>query len=181
MENPAMKPVNATALSVGILGAICTWAFLSIGTILVWAAFIAWACFFQSGGDEAALRSTVVSNIFGCFMGWLGAVMILGLPFGEIVGAQIWPAIVVFVTVVIYILSSQIPALASVPGTTFGYACTFAFLLQTPDRLALAKLLSLSFENSLVVVPVSMIGGALFGFASAKLAAALTRADLAVA
>lgn len=97
------------------------------------------------------------------------------------VGAQVWPAIVVFITVVIYILASQIPVLASVPGTTFGYACTFAFLLQTPDRLALDKLLSPSFANSLIVVPVSMIGGALFGFASAKLAAALTKPSLAVA
>jgi hypothetical protein len=176
-----MKPINATALSVGVLGAICTYAFLSIGTILVWAAFVAWACFFQSGGDEAALKSTVISNIFGCFMGWLGAVMILGLPVGSLVGAQVWPAIVVFITVVIYILASQIPVLASVPGTTFGYACTFAFLLQTPDRLALDKLLSPSFANSLIVVPVSMIGGALFGFASAKLAAALTKPSLAVA
>jgi len=176
-----MKPITATALSVGILGAICTWAFLSLGTILVWAAFVAWACFFQSGGDENALKNTIISNIFGCFMGWLGAVMILGLPFGAVVGPQVWPAIVVFITVVIYILASRVPALASVPGTTFGYACTFAFLLQTPDRLALAKLLSASFENSLVVVPVSMIGGALFGFASAKLAAALTKPTLAVA
>ena len=176
-----MKPITATALSVGILGAICTWAFLSLGTILVWAAFVAWACFFQSGGDENALKSTVISNIFGCFMGWLGAVMILGLPVGNLVGAQIWPALVVLITVVIYILASQVPALASVPGTTFGYACTFAFLLQTPDRLVLEKLLSATFENSLVVVPVSMVAGALFGFASAKLAAALTKPTLAVA
>ncbi|WP_167434434.1 DUF1097 domain-containing protein [Mesorhizobium helmanticense] len=176
-----MKPVTATALSVGILGAICTWTFLSIGTVLVWAAFVAWACFFQSGGDDAALKNTIVSNIFGCFMGWLGAVMILGLPIGDLVGPQIWSATVVFITVVIYILASQIPALASVPGTTFGYACTFAFLLQTPDRLALPKLLSASFDNSLVVVPVSMVAGALFGFVSAKLAAALTKPSLAPA
>lgn len=176
-----MKPVTATALSVGVLGAICTWFFLSVGAILVWAAFAAWACFFQSGGDDAALKHTIISNIFGCLMGWLGAVMILGLPFGNYVGAEIWPPIVVFITVVIYILASQIPALSSVPGTTFGYACTFAFLLQTPDRFVLTNLLSLTFKNSLIVVPVSMTLGALFGYASAKLAAALTRPDVSVA
>jgi len=102
--------------------------------------------------------------------------------FFRIIVPQIRTTIItVFITVVIYILASQIPALASVPGTTFGYACTFAFLLQTPDRLALPKLLSASFDNSLVVVPVSMVAGALFGFASAKLAAALTKPTLAVA
>ena len=78
-------------------------------------------------------------------------------------------------------ISGKGPEISSVPGTTFGYACTFAFLLQTPDRLSLDKLLSPSFANSLIVVPVSMIGGALFGFASAKLAAALTKPSLAVA
>lgn len=173
-----MKPLNATALSVALLAAICTWGYLSIGTILAWAAFVAWGCFFLSGGDEAALKSTIISNIFGCFMGWLGAVMILGLPVGQFVGDQVWPAMVVFVTVVIYILASQIPAVASVPGTTFGYASTFAFLLQTPDRLVLSKLLSFSFENAFIVVSVSMVGGALFGFASAKLSAALTKREV---
>jgi hypothetical protein len=72
-----MSVVLATALSVGVLGAVCTWFFLTVGTILVWAAFVAWACFFHSDGDYAALKSTIVSNAFGSFMGWLGAMMIL--------------------------------------------------------------------------------------------------------
>jgi len=173
-----MKPVFATALSVGVLGALCTWMFLSVGTILVWSAFVAWACFFHSGGDNAAFKSTVVSNTFGCVMGWLGAVMILGLPLGEALTPQVWSGTVVLVTVVVYILASQIPAFASVPGTTYGYACTFAFLLQTPEKLNLGALFSASFNNSLIVVPVSMLLGACFGLASARLAAALTKPEL---
>lgn len=176
-----MKPVSATALSVGILGALCTWFFLSVGTILVWGAFVAWACFFHSGGDNAALKSTILSNIFGCFMGWLGAVLILGLPFAELLSPPVWSGVIVLFTVVVYILASQIPAFASVPGTTYGYACTFAFLLQTPEKLNLPALFSVSFNNSLLVVPVSMVLGALFGFASAKLAAALTKPELQIA
>jgi hypothetical protein len=169
-----MTPIVATALSVGILGAICTFFFLKVGTILVWAAFIAWACFFQSGGDVPAFKSTVISNAFGSFMGWIGAVMILNIPLGPVLTPEVWAGVVVFITVVVYILSSQVRALASVPGTTFGYAATFAFLLQTPGKLDPAVLQSLSFSNAIIVVPVSMWLGAAFGYASAQLAALLT-------
>ena len=89
--------------------------------------------------------------------------------------------LVVLITVVVYILSSQVPALASVPGTTYGYACTFAFLLQTPGKLDKVVLTSISLDNVVLVVPLSMAIGALFGLASAKLAAFLTKPNLAVA
>jgi len=176
-----MSVVLATALSVGILGAVCTWFFLTVGTILVWAAFVAWACFFHSGEDYAALKSTIVSNAFGSFMGWLGAMMILTIPLGPVLTPQVWAGLVVLITVVVYILSSQVPALASVPGTTYGYACTFAFLLQTPGKLDKVVLTSISLDNVVLVVPLSMAIGALFGLASAKLAVFLTKPNLAVA
>jgi len=175
-----MKQINATAFSVGIVGAICTWFFLSVGTILVWAAFVSWACFFHSGGDNAALKSTIFSNIFGCFIGWLGALTLLVVPGAALSTPEIWAGAIVFLTVVIYILASQFPPLASVPGTTYGYACTFAYLLQTPGKLDPATMTSASFANVIVVVPVSMVLGALFGYASAKLAATLSRPALQV-
>lgn len=176
-----MGAVLATALSVGVLGAVCTWFFLKVGTILVWAAFVAWACFFHSGGDTTALKSTMISNVFGSIMGWVGALLILSIPLGDVLTPQVWSGVVVLFTVVVYILASQIPALASVPGTTYGYACTFAFLLQTPGKLDPAVLMSFSLDNAVLVVPLSLWLGALFGFASAKLAAALTRPQLATA
>lgn len=169
-----MSPLLATAVSVGILGAICTWFFLKLGTILLWAAFIAWACFFQSGGDNAALKSTMVSNAFGSLMGWSGAMMILNIPLGAVLTPEIWASVVVFITVVIYIMASQIRLLASVPGTTFGYAATFAFLLQTPGKFDPAVLSSFSLSNVILLVPPSMWIGALFGYASAQLASLLT-------
>ena len=94
---------------------------------------------------------------------------------------QVWAGLVVLITVVVYILSSQVPALASVPGTTYGYACTFVFLLQTPGKLDKAVLTSISLDNVVLVVPLSMAIGAVFGLASAKLAACLTKPNLAVA
>ena len=60
-----MNAIVATAVSVGVLGGVATWLFLSVGSILIWAAFAAWACYFHSGGDQAALKSTIICNILG--------------------------------------------------------------------------------------------------------------------
>ncbi len=172
-----MQTIPALALSVAVLGGIATWMFLTVGGILIWAAFMAWACFYHSGGDEAALRSTVVANAFGVLVAWSTALVIVLIPGGELLGPTIWPSLVVAITIAVYILAAKVPAFASIPGTTYGYACTFAFLLQTPDRFNLANLTSLSLANPLIVVPLSMWIGAVFAYASAKAAAAITVAE----
>ena len=169
-----MRTIPALALSVAVLGGVATWLFLSVGQILIWAAFMAWACFYHSGGDEAALRSTIVSNAFGVLVAWATALIIVLVPGGAVFGATLWPSLVVAVTIAVYILAARLPAFASIPGTTYGYACTFAFLLQTPDRFDLATLTSASLANPLLVVPISMTIGAFFAYASAKTAAAIT-------
>ena len=174
-----MKALIALFVSVGILAGVATWFFLAVGTILIWAAFVAWACFFHSGGDEAALKSTITCNVFGVICAWIAAIVILAVPLASALSLPLWAAIVVAVTVGAYILAAHIEALSSIPGTTYGYACTFAFLTQTPEKLSLDALLSVSFSNALIVVVISMIIGALFGYASGKLAGALTKAEAA--
>lgn len=164
-------------VSIGILAGVATWIFLTAGIILIWAAFVAWACFFHSGGDEAALKSTIICNIFGVISAWIAAIMILGIPLAETLTLPLWAAIVVAITVAVYTIAANIPALSSIPATTYGYACTFAFLLQTPDKLSLDMLTSGTLNNALIVVIVSMIIGACFGFATGKFAAVLTKAE----
>jgi hypothetical protein len=58
-----------------------------------------------------------------------------------------------------------------VPASFYGAAATFALMVQTPGRLDL--LLSASLENPLIAMPISMIIGALLGFATAKMTTAL--------
>jgi hypothetical protein len=161
-------------VSIGILAGVATWIFLSAGVILIWAAFVAWACFFHSGGDEAALKSTIVCNIFGVICAWIAAIVILAIPLAETLTLPLWAAIVVAVTVAAYTIAANITLLSSIPATTYGYACTFAFLLQTPDKLSIDMLSSASLNNALIVVIVSMVIGALFGFATGKFATVLT-------
>ncbi len=172
-----MSALVATALSVGVLAGIATWAFLTVGSILIWAAFVAWACFFHCGGDTAALKTTIVGNIFGVIAGWVAALLILYVPLAGPLTLPVWAGIVVVVTVIIVCLASAIPLLASIPATVYGYACAFAFLLQTPEKLTQAALIAPNFDNVLVNVIVSMVIGALFGWASGQLAGVLTKTE----
>jgi hypothetical protein len=48
-----MAALYATVLVCGVLAGLATWVYLSVGTVLVWAAFLAWACFFHNGATPA--------------------------------------------------------------------------------------------------------------------------------
>jgi hypothetical protein len=160
--------MGALSLSIAVLGGIATWAFLSLGGILIWAAFLGWACFFHTGGDNNALRNTIVGNIFGSVCAWIGAIIILAIPLGDTLGVPLWAGIVVGATVWVICYGATIKAFSIIPANVYGYAATFAFLLQTPDTLSLPNLLSLSFNNAVIAVSVSMAIGAVLGLASAK-------------
>jgi hypothetical protein len=147
---------------------------LKIG-LLIWAAFIAWACFFHTGGTTEALKTTIIGNVFGAFCAWVAALILLSFPLGDTLGLPLWAGIVVGVTVLLMCLAAHIKAFSVIPASVYGYAATFAFLLQTPDALAKEKLLSASMANALVIVAVSMILGAIFGLASGKAGAALKK------
>jgi hypothetical protein len=170
-----MSELTSLAISVALLGGVCTWFTLSVGVLLIWAAFAAWACFFHSGGDVRALCTTLVSNCFGVFIAWLTAVVIVTVPGVNVLGAAVWPSVVVCVSIACYISAARVGLFSSIPAVTYGYACTFAFLLQTPGKFSSESLMSLGFSNALIIVPSSMIVGALFAFASAHLAARLQR------
>lgn len=168
-----MRSLWPLAFSVAVLGGIATWLFLTVGSILIWAAFVAWACFFHSGGDAAALRSTIISNAFGVFVAATAGLVITAVPGATAVGGAVWAAAVVTISIAAYILAARAAWFASIPGTTYGYACTFAFLTQNPDKFNPQVLTSLSLQNAYLVVPLSMVLGALFAYCSGRLAKAL--------
>ena len=170
-----MKQLTALSLAIGVLGAIATWAFLTVGGVLIWAAFIAWGCFFHSGADDSALRNTIVSTVFGSLVASIAALVILAVPLADKLTLPVWAGIVVGITVWVLGFAAQIKALSVIPANVYGYAATFAFLLQTPDRLKLSALTSLSMDNAFIAVSVSTIIGALLGYGSGKLGSALTR------
>ena len=168
-----MSQLVALSVSIGLLGGVATILYLKLG-LLIWAGFIAWACFFHSGGDTNALKSTIVGNAFGAFCAWVAAVIILSIPLAETLSLPVWAGIVVGLTVLALCLAAHIKAFSSIPASVYGYAAVFAYLLQTADSMTKAKLLSVSLGNGLILVIVSMAIGALFGLASGKVGSALT-------
>ena len=175
-----MPQLAALSVSIAVLGAI--WAFLALGPlssfVLVWAGFVAWGCFFHSGGDNDALAKTIVGNIYGVVIAWIALLIIVNVSVEGL--GTVWPAIVVGVTVFALVIVASIEKLSVVPANVYGYAATVAYSLhQATDTEAgtgpLANLASASFQNPLVLLIVSMVIGALFGLASGKLAGALTK------
>ena len=168
-----VSQLSALSLSIAVLGAIATWLFLTVGGILIWAGFIGWACYFHNGGNNDALKSTIICNIFGSLCAWVTAVLILAVPLASSLTLFVWAGICVGLLVWVLCMAARFKQLASIPSSVYGFAATFAFLLQTPDKLSLANLTSISLNNAFIVVSISMVIGALFGYASGKVAAAL--------
>ncbi|MGB0664668.1 MAG: DUF1097 domain-containing protein [Pontibacterium sp.] len=174
-----MNTLNALTVSIALLGALATYLALGPlgGMFLIWVAFIAWGGFYAFGADTAALKNLVVCGIFGAVVAWAVAVVILSLPFADQIGLPLWAAIAVGAGIVVVVLAANIPALATIPATVFGFAASFGYLLQTADVLNLSSLLSVSLQNSLVIVSISLVVGGLFGLVSAQLAGKLTAAS----
>ena len=81
-----MSQLVALSLSIGVLGAV--WTFLCLGPLtgylIVWAGFIAWGCFFHSGGDTAALTKTIAGNVYGAIVGWIALLIIAHVSFASL-------------------------------------------------------------------------------------------------
>lgn len=178
-----MSLLVALSISISLLGGIATWAFLSAwsGPVLIWAAFVAWGCFYHCGGDEAALKNTIIGNIFGVVCAWAAGMIVLSIPLAATLTLPIWAGIVVAGTVFVVVMAAHLSAFAIIPASVYGYASTFAYLLQTPDALSLTNLTSLSLSNALILIPASMILGAILGLISAKMGGLLVKPETATA
>jgi hypothetical protein len=180
-----MTSLVALSLSIGVLGAI--WAFLSLGPLsgflLVWAGFIAWGCFFHSGGDGSAFVKTVIGTAYGAVIAWIALQIIVHVPIPAL--GAVWPAIVVGVTVFCLVIVASAEVLSAVPANVYGYAAVVAYSLSAPSSAPstgpLYNLSSASFANPLILLIVSMVIGACFGYASGWLSKALTKSSAATA
>jgi hypothetical protein len=168
-----MPQLVALSVSIGVLGAVATFLFLQfMSHYLIWAAFIAWACYFHCGGNAEALKKTITCNLFGAVMGWLAGLLLVTVAPPGAASA----AVVVGITVLLLCLAAHLPALATIPASVYGYAAIFAFLLgNAATNLTKESLTAASPANALIAVGASMIVGALFGHASGILAAKLTK------
>lgn len=172
-----MDKLTALSLSIGILAGLAT--FLAVGPasgiFFIWAATIAWAAYFLLGGNKQALINTIVCGIFGVVMAWITALLLTEISPDAAPGFPVLASVTVSVSVVVLCLAARIPQLSVIPVSVLGYSSAFAYLLQTPDKLTPEILLGASLENPLLVIPISIIVGALFGQLSGQLAGKLTK------
>ncbi|MCC5796832.1 MAG: DUF1097 domain-containing protein [Methylophaga sp.] len=168
-----MSQLTALSTSIAILGAV--WAFLALGPlsgfVLVWAGFLAWACYFHTGADTPALQKTIVGMAYGAVLAGIALLLVnlnpLFLPgvFG--------PAVYIGVTVFFLVFVARFDLLSVVPANVYGYAATAAYALQTANA---GSVTALDMTNPVLLVIVSSVLGAVFAMLSGKLSAALTKA-----
>jgi Protein of unknown function (DUF1097) len=171
-----MGIVTALAVSIGLLGGVATYLYLSdfLGLGLqIWAAFIAWASFYHCGGKIEGFMKSVLANLWGIVWAVLTLLAVTKLGFAETLGLPVWAGICVAVGVGLMILGCNLSIFSAIPATVYGYAATVALALLTTDGVA--KLTEPDVHNTAAVIALSMIGGAIFGLISEALAGALAK------
>ncbi len=179
-----MKSIAISSITIAVLGGIHTWLFLleATGPILFWAALVGWACFIHAGADDKALRDTIAGNILGIVIAWIAAFLVVSIPAADALGLEPWSGIVVGVGLLVLVLLSGIPAFSSVPAGLLGYAAALAYIWEAgilkgeQGMLSAQQLLAADFTNPLILVVISMVIGALVGYAAEKVVASLSEA-----
>lgn len=165
-----MDIITALAVSIGLLGAVATYLFLTVGTIQIWIGFLGWASFYHCGGGTAGLSKSIAANLWGVVMACIALLLIFkvnpGLP------GPLWPSIVVGVTACILVLGAKIPALSVIPATVYGYASTAGYGLMSGVDIA-----TLNLANPLICASLSLVIGGLFGIVSEKFAGMIKASD----
>ncbi|HNU67243.1 MAG: DUF1097 domain-containing protein [Methylotenera sp.] len=165
-----MSKLTALALSIAVLGGV--WAFLALnplaGVALVWVGFIAWGCYFHTGGDGAALQKTIAGMSFGAVLAGIALYLVSSGTLGGL-GALAAPLIIA-VTVFPLVAVAGFNLLSTVPANVYGYAATAGLALTASTA---GNVTAADFSNPVLLVIVSTVIGAIFGMLSGKLAGML--------
>jgi hypothetical protein len=168
-----MSKLTALALSIAVLGGV--WAFLALGPLggaapiaLVWVGFIAWGCYFHTGGDSAALQKTIAGMSFGAVIAGV-ALYLVSSGMLAALGTLAAPVIIA-VTVFVLVIVAGVSLLSVVPANVYGYAATAGLALTAGTA---ANSTAMNLTNPVLLVIVSTIIGAIFGMLSGKLAGML--------
>lgn len=168
-----MSKLTALALSIAVLGGV--WAFLALnplaGVAIVWVGFIAWGCYFHTGGDGAALQKTIAGMAFGAVMAAIALAVVVADPTGDLGSLEFLEIpVIIAVTVFPLVIVAGVNLLSVVPANVYGYAATAGLALSTNTA---ANATAMNLTNPALLVIVSVVLGAVFGMVSGKLAGAL--------
>jgi Protein of unknown function (DUF1097) len=163
-----MPLLIALAVSIGVLAVVATWLFfgpLAALGVQIWQCFLAWASHYHCGGKVAGMRNTIVCMSLGVVVGAL-SVMLAGKLGG--LGAMAAP-VAVGIGAAVLVLAAHIGVLTTIPASVYGFASVAGLIL-------LAKL-----DPMQAVLPtiLSLVLGAVFGYASEVLGGVLTKKEMA--
>jgi hypothetical protein len=170
-----LSSLPAAALAAALVAAVSVLAFSEAPELFVWAAFIAWASYDHSGGTaRAAIRSSA-ALVFGAFMAWSVAIVVVGglLPLNTTSSTAIAAGVASFLIVIV----SRVASLSVVPATFYGFASTFAYLSLSAGTFTIGTLTSFGWSNAIFSVPVSLLIGTGLGIIHGRLAKALAAHD----
>lgn len=173
-----MALLDALTVSIGVLAFIAVWLFLGPfgGHLQIWAAFIAWGCYYHCGGKTSGLQNTIVSNVYGAVVGWISLyIALLVVPLGGVPLA----AVIVAIGVALLVIVAKIPMFATIPANVYGFAAIAGYTLDTPKMFSQVGLTTGGWSNPFVSIVLSMIIGALFGYASDRIGSTLAAKQVA--
>ena len=159
-----MTLLIALTISIGLLAVVATWLFLgplAAMNLQIWQAFIAWACFFNNGGKSAGLKTTILCMSFGAVVG-MASVLLIGQLGG--LGALAAP-VAVGIGAAVIVLAAHLPLLSAIPASVYGFASVAGLIL----------LKGMPATEAIVPTILSIVLGALFGWASEQIAGKLTK------
>ena len=159
-----MSALIALAVSIGVLAVVAT--LLALGplaafNVQIWQIFIAWACFYHSGGKTDGAQKTVICMAFGAVDGMLSVLLI-----GQLgaLGALAAP-VAVGIGAAAIVLAAHLGVLATIPASVYGFASVAGLIL----------LKGLSPVDAIGPTVASIILGAAFGWISEQVAGKLTK------
>jgi hypothetical protein len=151
-----VPPLIALTVSITVLACLDTYLTATILPIPVWVTFIAWASFFAYGGGGSGFMKSVLSNWIGVIIATVSLLAISMLP-----ASPVFAAISVGVGSGLMILVSAVPRLGFPPAIVFGFASLVGTVAATGHPVTEAGV-----THPTLIAGLSMLVGALFGFAS---------------
>jgi hypothetical protein len=158
----------ALAVSVGILAGIAglIFGYGLLPLALIWAAFVAWASFFATGGGTKGFTKSLLANLAGIVIATLTL-----LAWGALGATPLLLGILLVVGAGLLVLISYIELLSATPAAVLGFATTVGVVFATGTAVTDP----LSLTHPAIATAIAVAVGAAFGFVSEKVAGMLTK------
>jgi hypothetical protein len=152
-----MDLVVALGISIGVL--IAAWVYVTVSMpelgLIVWAGIVAWATFYAAGGGMDGLQKSIGSNLAGNF--WAAvALYVTAMLGGDVLTLSLAFGVVAF----IFCVQSKISLLSFIPGAFLGAATWVG--VDVAGAAGDGGIVDMAD----VMIPVSMVVGAILGWVS---------------